>query len=83
MQDQQIWMIGVLSHYFVKQALHFDHADFLKVFCEDIQPLLGELGVWVLTNYCERQKEKGKLDKKKQGAVALDILKNYLEHGLD
>lgn len=83
MQDQQIWMIGVLSHYFVKQALHFDHADFLKVFREDIQPLLGELGVWVLTNYCERQKEKGKLDKKKQGAVALDILKNYLEHGLD
>jgi hypothetical protein len=36
MQDQQIWMIGVLVRYFVKSVLHFDHADFLKAVKEDI-----------------------------------------------
>lgn len=54
MQDQQIWMIGVLVRYFVKQVLHFDHSDFLKAIKEDIQPLLGELGIWALTNYSMR-----------------------------
>lgn len=59
MQDQQIWMIGVLVRYLVKKVLHFDHADFLKAIKEDIQPLLGEVGLWALTNYSMRQKEKG------------------------
>ena len=54
MQDQQIWMIGVLTRYFVKQVLNFDHADFLKAMKQDIQPLLGELGLWALTNYSMR-----------------------------
>jgi TPR repeat protein len=54
MQDQQIWMVGVLVRYFVKQVLHFDHTDFLKAVKEDIQPLLGELGLWSLTNYSMR-----------------------------
>lgn len=30
LQDQQIWMIGVLTKYFVNQVLRFDHSDFLK-----------------------------------------------------
>ena len=66
MQDQQIWMIGVLVRYFVKQVLSFDHPDFMKAMKEDINPLLGELGLWALTNYSMRQKEKGKADKKKR-----------------
>jgi len=83
MQDQQIWMVGVLTRYFIKQVLHFSHADFIKAVKEDIHPLLGDIGVWALTNYCEHQKAKGKTEKKKQGAVALELIKNYLEHGLD
>lgn len=83
MQDQQIWMIGVQVRYFVKQVLHFDHADFMKALKEDVQPLLGELGIWSLTNYMNVQKDKGKIEKKKMAAVAIEILKNYLEHGLD
>jgi len=83
MQDQQIWMIGVLVRYFVKKVLHFDHADFLKAIKEDIQPLLGELGIWALTNYSMRQKEKGLQDKRKKAQVAIEIVKSYLEHGLD
>ena len=76
-------MVGVLVQYLVKQVLHFDHADFMKAMKEDVQPLLGEVGLWALTNYCNRQKEKGKLEKKKMGTVALDIVKSYLECGLD
>lgn len=83
MQDQQIWMLGVLTRYLVRHVLHFDHADFMKAFKEDVHPLLGEVGVWLLTNYAERQKEKGKTEKKKQAGVALDIVKSYLEHGFD
>ncbi len=30
MQDQQIWMVGVLVKYFVKNVLHFDFTDFVK-----------------------------------------------------
>ena len=59
-------MVGVLVQYLVKQVLHFDHADFMKAMKEDVQPLLGEVGLWALTNYCNRQKEKGKLEKKKK-----------------
>lgn len=55
----------------------------MKAIKEDFQPLLGELGVWVLTNYCQVQKDKGKLEKKKRGTVALDIIRSYLENGLD
>lgn len=83
MQDQQIWMIGVLVRYFVKQVLSFDHADFMKAMKEDVSPLLGELGLWALTNYSMRQKEKGKADKKKRAQVAIEIVKSYLEHGFD
>jgi hypothetical protein len=56
MQDQQIWMIGVLVRYFVKKVLSFDHADFMKALKEDINPLLGDLGLWALHNYSITQK---------------------------
>lgn len=64
-QQNQIWMIGVLTKYFIKTVLHFSHEDFLKAVKIDIQPLLGDVGLWILTNYCNRQKEKGKTDKRK------------------
>lgn len=83
MQDQQIWMIGVLTRYFVKKVLNFDHADFMKAIKEDIQPLLGEVGLWILTNYSNRQKEKNLPEKKKRAQVAIEIVKSYLEHGYD
>lgn len=83
MQDQQIWMIGVLVRYFVKKVLSFDHADFMKALKEDINPLLGDLGLWALHNYSITQKEKGKADKRKRAQIAIEIVKSYLEHGFD
>lgn len=53
-QDNQIWMIGVQSKYFIKTVLHFDHADFIKAIKLDIPSVLGDVGVWVVTNYCNR-----------------------------
>ena len=76
-------MIGILVRYFVKKVLHFDHSDFLKAIKEDIQPLLGEVGIWALTNYSMRQKEKGLQDKRKKAQIAIEIVKSFLEHGLD
>ena len=49
----------------------------------DLGPLLGEVGLWVLTNYSNRLKEKGKTEKRKGALIAIDIVKNYLENGLD
>jgi hypothetical protein len=37
-------MLGVLSKYFLKQVLRFDHPDFLKAIKLDVGPLLGEVG---------------------------------------
>lgn len=54
MQDQQIWMVGVLTRYFIKTVLHYDHQDFIKAIKEDVAPLLGELGIWAITNYMNR-----------------------------
>jgi len=77
--DQQIWMLGVLLKYFLKNVLHFDHTDFLTALRVDLGPLLGETGLWTLKNYITLQTEKGNNDKKKKARVALDIVKNYLE----
>lgn len=76
-------MIGVLTKYFVKKVLRFDHSDFMKAIKQDISPLLGELGIWALTNYNNRQLDKGKTEKRKMGQVAIDIIKSYLENGFD
>ena len=55
MTDQQIWMVGILTKYFVKSVLRFNHADFLDAVKRDLGPLLGEVGLWSLKNYQERQ----------------------------
>mmetsp|Transcript_41936 Transcript_41936/g.40254 ORF Transcript_41936/g.40254 Transcript_41936/m.40254 type:complete len:145 (+) Transcript_41936:729-1163(+) len=82
-KDSQIWMVGVLRKYFVKQVLRFSHRDFLKSMKEDLGPVLGEIGLWVLTNYSNKMKDKGKLEERKQAQVAIEIIRNYLENGLD
>ena len=54
MTDQQIWMLGVLLKYFVKQVLRFDYLDFNRAVRTDLGPLLGETGLWALKNYLDR-----------------------------
>lgn len=76
-------MLGVLTKYFIKQVLRFDHADFMKAVKLDISPLLGEMGLWVLNNYCQRCQEKGRTEKRKQAQVCVDIVKSFIEQGLD
>ena len=79
LKDTQIWMIGVLRKYLTKDVIRFNHSDFIKAIKLDLGPLLGEVGIWTLTNYCNRQKEKGKTEKRKEGLVALELIKSYLE----
>ena len=43
-----------MRKYFIKSVLHFNHADFMKAMKLDIGPLLGDVGLWVLTNYSNR-----------------------------
>ena len=76
-------MVGVLAKYFVNQVLRFNHQDFMRALKQDLPPLLGEMGMWVLTNYANRQREKGKTDKRKMAQVAVEIVKKYLEDGFD
>ena len=83
LQDTQIWMVGVLRKYLTKQAIHFSHSEFIKAVKLDLGPLLGEVGLWVLTNYCSRQKDKGKTEKRKKGLIAIELIKSYLEAGFD
>jgi len=83
LQDTQIWMVGVLSKYFVNQVLMFDHADFVKAVKMDLEPLLGDMGLWVLGNYAQRQQEKGKQEKRRMALVAVEIVKKYTESGFD
>jgi hypothetical protein len=76
-------MVGVLTKYFVTQVLRFNHQDFMRALRQDLPPLLGEMGLWVLTNYANRQREKGKTEKRKMALVTIDIVKKYLEEGTD
>lgn len=41
------------------------------------------MGLWVLTNYANKQREKGKTDKRKMALVAVEIVKKFLESGYD
>jgi hypothetical protein len=45
--------------------LRFDHIDFIKAIRVDISPILSEVGIWVLKNYENKQKTKGKQEKRK------------------
>lgn len=76
-------MMGVLTKYFVKKVLHFNHSDFVRAIKLDIGPLLGDTGIWVLTQYANKLKEKNKVEKKKKVMLCIEIIKNYLENGLD
>jgi hypothetical protein len=55
----------------------------MKAIKQDIPTLLGEIGIWALNNYCTVQLQKGKTEKRKMGQVAIEIIKSYLESGLD
>jgi len=68
-----------MTKYFVKSVIRFDHADFLKAIKLDISPLLGEIGLWALHNYCQRCQEKGRTEKRKMAQICIDIVKSYLE----
>lgn len=37
----------------------------MRAMKQDLAPLLGEMGLWVLTNYANKQREKGKAEKRK------------------
>jgi len=41
------------------------------------------MGLWILTNYANRQREKNKTEKRKMAQVAVDIVKKYLENGFE
>lgn len=64
-KDSQVWMIGVLRKYLTKEVLRFSHSDFLKALKQDLGPMLGETGLWVLNNYSNKAREKGLTEKRK------------------
>ena len=72
--DNQIWMIGVLVKYLIKSVLRFNYTDFLKALVEDLGPLLGDTGLWAIKNYMQRQTLKGNDEKKKMARVASDLI---------
>ena len=81
--DQQIWLIGVLMKYFLKQVMHFDHEDFLVAMSVDLGPLLGDTGLWALKNYEQRMNEKGAKAKRAKAKVATDLINEFMENGLE
>ena len=81
--DQQIWMLGVLTRYFVKYVIRFDHKDFIRAIRTDLGPILGDTGMWALKNYLTLQTQKGNDEKKKIARNAIDLLSKYLETGFD
>ena len=81
--DQQIWLIGVLMKYFLRQVMHFEHEDFLTAMKVDLGPLLGETGLWALKGYEQRMQEKGNAEKRKKAQVAQDLIQEYLTNGFE
>ena len=61
--DQQIWMVGVLLKYAIKSVLHMGHKDFITAMRCDLSPLLGNTGLWLALRYEQAQKEKGNKEK--------------------
>ena len=78
--DQQIWMIGVLVKYLIKNVLRFDHKDFMHAVRVDLGPLLGDTGLWAIKNYQTAQAEKGNEEKKKMARTAADLIQKYVEN---
>jgi hypothetical protein len=82
LQDVQIWLLGVLKRYFRDEVLRFNHVDFMRAIKEDLLPLVGEVGLYLLDNWQRRLKEKKKMDKRKMVQTCIDIVKSILEnHG--
>lgn len=81
--DNQIWMLGVLLNYFIKSVLHMDHKDFTRAVKEDLGPLLGDTGLWALKNFTTNAMEAGNDEDKKKARVATDLVAKYLETGMD
>jgi len=48
LNDQQIWLVGVLMQYLLSNVLRFNHSDFMKAIRQDLGPVLGDLGLWAL-----------------------------------
>ena len=81
--DQQIWMLGVLTKYFVNKVIRMDCSDFVRAMKVDMGPMLGNTGLWALKNYQEAQTVKGNEEKKKLARAAIDLITKYLETGFD
>jgi hypothetical protein len=75
--DQHIWMMGVQLKYAINKVLHFDHRDFLTAMRNELCPLLGATGVWIVSQYQQRQQEKGNEEKKKKARVLGELLLNW------
>jgi len=50
-EDQQIWLMGVLLKYAVNSVLHMNHQDFMAALRCDLSPLLSYTGLWLLNEY--------------------------------
>lgn len=81
--DQQIWMVGVLMKYFIREVMHFEHTDFLTALSCDLGPLMGETGLWLMQNYETRMHDKGNAEKRKKAKVAIELTQEYISNGLD
>ena len=81
--DQQIWMIGVLLKYFLRQVMRMDCLDFTRAIRTDLGPLLGETGLWAMRNYLATVTQKGNDEKKKLARTAIDLVTKYLESDMD
>jgi len=76
-EDQQIWLMGVLLKYAINKVLHMNHQDFLAALRCDLCPLLGDTGMWMVQQYKSRQVERGNDEKKKKARTLIDILENF------
>jgi len=59
-------MLGVNAAYYLESCLRMDHKDFLQALNIDLGVLLGDVGLWVLTNLLSNAKDSGDKDKKKK-----------------
>ena len=76
-------MMGTICKYFTSKVLHFSHNDFIMAMKADLTPLLGNTGLWIVKNYFTHHSQKGNDDKKKRARIALEIIQNFLDNGLD
>jgi len=83
MTDGLIWMMKVLKLYMVDTVLRFDHKDFLIAVRDDIPPLVSEVGIWILENSINREKELGNKVRAKQYKTCLEIVKKIMNDNID